>query len=130
MMVRLRWLACFLAIPSVVIFADPAPAQEQRIDAETLAAIDAIVKEALQAWKVPGVSLALVHRGRVNLVKGYGVKELGKKDPVSGNTLFPLVFCTMAFNTKAMAMLVDEGKMGWDDPVRKYVPFFRLADPL
>jgi CubicO group peptidase (beta-lactamase class C family) len=100
------------------------------INTRTLATIDTIVNDALKAWKVPGVSLALVHRGRVVCVKGYGVKQLGRKEPVTGDTLFPLASCTKAFTTTAMAILVDEGKMAWDDPVRKYVPYFRLADPL
>src|SRR5262249_31284615 len=71
-----------------------------------------------------------VYRGRVIIARGYGVKQLGKKEPVTGDTLFPLASCTKAFTTTAMAMLVDEGKLAWDDPVRKHVPFFRLADPL
>ena len=46
------------------------------------------------------------------------------------DTIFPLASCTKAFTTTAMAMLVDEGKMSWDDPVRKHVPYFHLSDPL
>src|SRR5262249_57330656 len=71
-----------------------------------------------------------VYRGRVIIARGYGVKQLGKKEPVTGDTLFPLASCTKAFTTTAMAMLVDEGKLQWDDLVRKHVPYFRLADPL
>jgi CubicO group peptidase (beta-lactamase class C family) len=106
------------------------PARAQGINAKTVAAIDSIMQDALKAWKVPGAALAVVYRGRVVCVKGYGVKQQGKKEAVTGNTLFPLASCTKAFTTTAMAMLVDEGKMAWDDPVRKHVPYFKLADPL
>jgi CubicO group peptidase (beta-lactamase class C family) len=91
--------------------------------------IDAIVKRALEAWKVPGVAVAVVYRGRV-YCKGFGVKRLGGRDRVTTRTLFPLASCTKCFTTTALAMLADESKLGWDDPVRKHVPFFRLADPL
>ena len=63
-------------------------------------------------------------------LKGHGVRALDGKDSITPDTLFPLASCSKAFTTTAMAMLVDDGKMSWDDPVRKHVPFFRLADPL
>jgi CubicO group peptidase (beta-lactamase class C family) len=92
--------------------------------------IEAIVHDALRAWQVPGVAVAIIHNDEVVYLKGHGVKELGKKDPVTPDTLFPIASCTKAFTTTAMAMLVDEGKMAWDDPVRKHVDYFHLADPL
>jgi CubicO group peptidase (beta-lactamase class C family) len=91
--------------------------------------IDRILADALEAWKVPGAALAVVYRGQV-YVKGYGVKQLGTRKRVTEDTLFPLASCTKAFTTTAMAMLVDEGKMAWDDSVRKHVAYFRLSDPL
>jgi CubicO group peptidase (beta-lactamase class C family) len=119
------------ALTCLVFLADgAAPAATPTINAGTIAAIDKIVQNALKAWKVPGASLALVYRGRVVRIKGYGVRELGGNQPVTEETLFPLASCTKAFTTTAMAMLVDEGKMAWDDPVRKHVDFFRLSDPL
>ncbi len=94
------------------------------------AAVDAIVRDALKAWQVPGAAVAIVKGEQVLYLKGFGVKELGGTEPVTPDTLFPLASCTKAFTTTAMAMLVDEGKMNWDDPVRKHVPYFHLADPL
>jgi CubicO group peptidase (beta-lactamase class C family) len=94
------------------------------------AAVDDLVRTALKAWHVPGVAVALVRDDEVIYLKGSGVKELGRKDAVTPDTVFPLASCTKAFTTTAMAMLVDDGKMGWDDPPRKYVNFFHLADPL
>jgi CubicO group peptidase (beta-lactamase class C family) len=91
--------------------------------------IDDLVKEALRSWQVPGVALGIVKDGKI-FVKGFGVRELGKKAEVTPNTIFPIASCTKSFTTLAMAMLVDEGKLSWDDPVRKHVDFFRLFDPL
>jgi CubicO group peptidase (beta-lactamase class C family) len=101
-------------------------AASQPIDS---AAIDRTVQEAMRYWQVPGVAVAIVRDDAVIYLKGFGVKEIGKKDPVTPDTLFPLASCTKAFTTMAMAILVDEGKMGWDDPVRRHVDFFHLSDP-
>src|SRR5579871_3157892 len=90
-------------------------------------AVDAIMRDALKAWQVPGAAVAIVKGEEVLYLKGFGVKELGGTEPVTPDTLFPLASCTKAFTTTAMAMLVDEGKVGWDDPVRKHVPYFHLA---
>ena len=76
------------------------------------------------------MAVAVVRGDEVVYLKGFGVRELGGNDPVTPDTLFPLASCTKAFTSTAMAMLVDEGKMDWDDPVRKHVDFFHLSDPL
>jgi CubicO group peptidase (beta-lactamase class C family) len=101
-----------------------------RAESPDPAAIDALVDEALKAWQVPGAAVAVVHGEKVLYLKGTGVKDLQTRKPVTPDTVFPLASCTKGFTTTAMAMLVDEGKMGWDDPVRKHLPSFRLADPL
>src|SRR5262245_44742581 len=93
-------------------------------------AIDAVVLDALKAWPVPGVAVGIVHQDRVVYLKGFGVRKLDAKDAVTPDTVFPLASCTTPFTTLGLAMLVDEGKLSWDDPVRKHLPFFRLADPL
>jgi CubicO group peptidase (beta-lactamase class C family) len=110
----------------VALLALALPAQAADLDAD---AIDKAVRDAMKAWEVPGVAVAVV-RGDDVYLKGYGVRALDGKDPVTPDTLFPLASCSKAFTTTAMAMLVDDGKMTWDDPVRKHVPFFHLSDPL
>jgi CubicO group peptidase (beta-lactamase class C family) len=92
------------------------------------AAIDANARDALKAWEVPGVAVGIVYKGRVVYLKGHGVKELGKDKPVTPDTLFPIASCTKMFTTTAMAMMVDEGRMHWDEPVRNKLPEFHLAD--
>jgi CubicO group peptidase (beta-lactamase class C family) len=94
------------------------------------AAVDVLVKDTLKAWEVPGVAVAIVAKGEVIYLKGHGVKELGKPDPVTPDTLFAIASCSKAFTTTVMAMLVADGKMAWDDPVRKHLPSFHLSNPL
>ncbi|MCU1349569.1 MAG: beta-lactamase, partial [Acidobacteria bacterium] len=93
------------------------------------AAVDRIVSEALRVWHVPGASVAIVQNDRVVYARGYGVKELGGPAPITADTLFHIGSTTKAFTTTAMAMLVDEKKLDWDDPVRKHVEYFHLSDP-
>ena len=75
------------------------------------------------------MAVAIV-RGDQTYVQGYGEKELGEGEPVSCETLFAVGSVTKAFTTTAMAMLADEGKLSWDDHPRKYIPEFKLSDPL
>ena len=91
--------------------------------------IDRAVESAREAFGIPGVAVAIV-RGDETYVQGYGEKELGKGEPVTPDTLFAVGSVTKAFTTTAMAMLVDQGKMGWDDHPRKHVPGFKLSDAL
>ncbi len=93
------------------------------------AAVDRVVAEALERWEVPGVAVAIVRDGETVCLKGYGTKRVGADDPVTPDTLFPLASCTKAFTSTLEAMLADEGKLGWDDPVRKHLPAFHLSDP-
>jgi CubicO group peptidase (beta-lactamase class C family) len=93
-------------------------------------AIDPVVTEALRAWDVPGLAVVVVSPERVLWLKGYGKRELGGEPPVTPDTIFPLASCTKAFTATLLAMLTDDGKLTWDDPVRKHWPDFHLADPL
>jgi CubicO group peptidase (beta-lactamase class C family) len=94
------------------------------------AAIDALVRKTLACWHVPGVAVGIVQDGKVIYLKGHGRRAQGCMDPISPDTLFPIASCTKSFTTTAMAALVDEGKMAWDDPVKKHLGFFHLGgDP-
>lgn len=91
--------------------------------------VDAVVERARQAFDVPGVAVAIVKDGRVVVSKGYGVRELGHPAPVTPQSLFRIASNTKAFTTAALAMLVDEGKLGWDDRVIDHMPAFQMWDP-
>jgi CubicO group peptidase (beta-lactamase class C family) len=90
---------------------------------------DDYVNKALREWEVPGLAIAIVKDDRIVLAKGYGVRKLGDPTPVTERTLFAIGSSSKAFTAAAIAMLVDEGKLKWDDPVTKYLPAFQLYDP-
>ena len=91
--------------------------------------LDAWVARSMQTFEVPGLSVAIIKDGRVLVAKGYGVRKLGEKTPVDENTLFAIGSNTKAFTTACLAMLVDEGKISWDDPVYQRLPEFQMYDP-
>ena len=90
--------------------------------------LDAIVTRAMKIVGAPGAAIAVV-TPEGSYMQGYGVKKLGGDERVSPETLFPIASVTKAFTATACACLVDDGKLGWDDPVRKHLPGFRLLDP-
>ena len=92
-------------------------------------AIDALVEKTRAAWDVPGVAVVVVRGDETLVLKGYGRRALGKPEPITPDTLFPLASCSKAFTTTLLAMLVDDGQLAWDDSVHKYLPDFHLSDP-
>lgn len=92
-------------------------------------AIRDLIDEALKVWEVPGVAVAVVRDDQILYLGGHGVRELGKADRVTEQTLFPLASCSKAFTSLLMGTLVDDGLLDWDDPVRKHLPDFQLSDP-
>jgi CubicO group peptidase (beta-lactamase class C family) len=91
--------------------------------------LDALVERARETFEVPGIAIALVQDGRVVLAKGYGVRRLGEAAPVTPRTVFRIGSVTKAFTTAALAILVDEGKLRWDDRVIDHMPAFQMYDP-
>lgn len=91
-------------------------------------AIDAAVRKMMKTADAPGAAIAVL-RGDDVYIQAYGVKRVGETDPVTVDTLFANASTTKAFTTATVALLVDEKKMEWDDPVSKHLPSFRLSDP-
>ncbi len=94
-----------------------------------LTGFDDYVNKAIRDWEVPGVAIAIVKDDKVILAKGYGVKRLGAPAPVDERTVFAIGSSSKAFTAATIALLVDEGKLKWDDPVIKFLPGFQTADP-
>lgn len=90
--------------------------------------IDAQVARALETFGVPGMSLAIVENDKTVLAKGYGLRKLGESARADEHTIFPIGSCTKAFTASALAILVDEGKLAWDDRVIDRLPGFRMYD--
>lgn len=76
-----------------------------------------------------GVSIAIVEDGKTTLSRGWGVRKIGERATVDEQTLFQTGSTGKAMTAAALAILVDEGKIAWDDPVIKHMPWFRMNDP-
>ncbi len=83
----------------------------------------------MKTFDVPGIAVAVVKDGKIVVAKGYGVRKLGYSTPVDEFTMFGIGSNTKAFTTAALATLVDEGKLTWDDPVYQRLPGFVMYDP-
>ncbi|WP_226019038.1 serine hydrolase [Novosphingobium sp. FKTRR1] len=97
--------------------------------ADPPADIDATVQQLMANDGVPGMAVGIVEGGKTVLAKGYGVRELGKPAPVDARTLFQIGSTTKAFTSAALALLAEQGKLGWDDRVVDHLPEFQMADP-
>jgi CubicO group peptidase (beta-lactamase class C family) len=121
---KLHLRRCVLAFALALICAAPILAQ-----GAPPAEIDTYVGQVMKAFDVPGLSVAIVKDGKVVLAKGYGVRKMGSPTPVDENTLFGIGSNTKAFTSAALASLVDEGKISWDDRVYERLPGFQMYDP-
>ena len=117
----------------LVAFCGAGLATAQTAAAPTTAAapaynLDADVQRVLKTFDVPGIAIAVVKDGKVVVTQGFGVRKLGDPTPVDGKTLFEIASNSKAFTAAGLAMLVDQGKLNWDDPVIKHLPDFRMYD--
>lgn len=92
--------------------------------------LEDFVLEALERWHVPGMALAVVGGDRVLHCAGYGQRDPARGLPVTPETLFPIASCTKSFTVTALGLLVDEGKLDWNKPVRIYLPDWQMYDPV
>ncbi|NMB83361.1 MAG: beta-lactamase family protein, partial [Ignavibacteria bacterium] len=91
--------------------------------------IDTYIQQAMKDWKMPGFAVAIVKNDTVIFAKGFGVRDVRTNEPVDENTNFMIASCSKAFTTASLSRLVDQGKLKWDDPVIKYLPYFHMYDP-
>src|SRR5438046_10345746 len=85
--------------------------------------VDEVVEKALKEFHAPGAAVVIVKDGEVVYLKGFGVREKGKPEKVTPDTVFPIASCSKAFTATAVAMLADEGKLKWDDKVRDHLDY-------
>ena len=95
---------------------------------EAISQYEAYVEAARQQWQVPGLAVAIVKDDHVLLSKGFGNRRVGSVEAVDQHTLFAIASNSKAFTAAALAILVDEGKLKWDDRVTQHLPWFRLRD--
>src|SRR5206468_577982 len=115
-----------LSLLVVITCLGPASTRAQQ---RPLAGLDAYVTKSMTDWRVPGLAIVVVKDDSVLLLKGYGVRELGKPDPVTVHTRFGNMSTTKAFTAMLVAMLADSGRLSFDDPVQKHIPSAQFADP-
>ena len=92
--------------------------------------LDSYIKRGMVDWKIPGLAILVIKDGKVLVSKGYGVRELGKNEPVDETTLFSIASNTKLFTASALALLAEQRKVSLDSQVTKYLPNFALYDPV
>lgn len=120
------FLVSFLLLSTGLIAQTPNALKTKKDTSDTF---DAYVQKAVKDWKIPGLAIVVVKDNKVAFKKTYGVKSIQTKEAVNADTYFACASTTKAMTATAMGMLVDQGKLHWDDPVIKYLPNFRLYDP-
>ncbi len=115
---RLSWFAT-LFLPTTTVLAQTGP----------LRGLDDYIRDGLREWDVPGLAISIVKDDSVVFAQGYGVREVGESDRVDEFTVFAVGSATKAFTATSVAMLVEEGRLKWDDRVTDYLPDFQLHDP-
>jgi len=113
----------FLALAFFVVFAPAAAAQQG------LEGLGAEIEQMIGDWGVPGAAVVVIQDDEITFAQGFGVREIGGGDPVDEHTIFAVGSTSKAFTAASIAMLVDEGKVSWDDPIGDHVPIFQLSDP-
>jgi CubicO group peptidase (beta-lactamase class C family) len=118
-----------IAVALLVATVTPSHAQQAPPPAGFPAALDAYLAKAVADWEVPGMAIAIVRNDSVLVAKGYGVRQLGRPERVDEHTVFGIASLTKSFTATAAAMLVDDGKLEWDAPARRYLPSLTFRDP-
>ncbi|HEX2616053.1 MAG TPA: serine hydrolase [Flavobacteriales bacterium] len=91
--------------------------------------LDAYIAKAVADFQQPGLAVGIVQNGTLIWSKGYGKLDVAKPEAVDANSIFACASLSKAFTACAIGLLVDEGKVDWDEPVRTYLPEFSTADP-
>lgn len=122
---KLRLFGCFLGLFLLAVFIFSAPKEAKK---PNLKGFPEQVSRLQTDWKVPGLAVSIVKDGKIIFAEGFGYRDVERNLKVTPHTVFAIGSCTKAFTATAMGMLVDEGKVGWDKPVRDYLPAFKLQD--
>jgi CubicO group peptidase (beta-lactamase class C family) len=118
-----------LGIGGASALALPGWAQTAPVAAPLDEAVDAIVTNFMRAFFTPGVAVAIVRKGQAPWLKGFGVRTMDRPGAVDVHTRFGIASNSKAFTAAAIAMLVEEKKLGWDDALITHLPEFKMADP-
>ena len=128
---KTSWKRFLVVICPVFVLACGLPLEAAATGAKqaTEESIDAAVEQAMTLFQVPGMVVSVVHDGEVIYCKGHGVRKIGADEAVDSDTLFQIASVSKAFTAASLALLVDEGKLDWEDKVIDHLPDFRMYDP-
>jgi len=115
----------FVAVTAMVtVLAAPLRAAEVKAPdpARRLDGFDAYMQKAVKDWNVPGIGVAVIAKDKVVFAKGFGYRDYGQKLPFTTRTVVPIASNTKLFTATAVGLLVEDGKLEWDKPVRQFVP--------
>lgn len=112
----------------LAILAAASSGMAQRPD-RPLRGLEEYVTRAMREWGIAGLAVAVVENDSVVFARGFGIREVGRAERVDTNTIFAIGSNTKLFTAVASGMLVDEGRLAWDEPVTRYLPGFQLFDP-
>jgi CubicO group peptidase (beta-lactamase class C family) len=93
-----------------------------------LSTLDNYVVETLKRTGVPGLSVAIVYKDQVVYLKGFGVRRVGKSEPVDPDTVFQLASMSKPIASTVVAALAGDGLVAWDDPIIRHDPSFAMHD--
>ena len=113
--------SCAAPLLAAALAAAPLPAQQPSVEAR-LKGFDAYMAQVLKDWNVPGIGVGVVVKDKLVFAKGYGYRDYGKKIPYTPTTTQPIASNTKLFTAVAAGLLVEEGKLDWDKPIRQFVP--------
>ena len=124
---RISLLLLILAVPVSSLSPALKTRNESRLNA-VLHDFDAFVEITLDAWNLPGMAIAVVENDSIVFLKGYGVRRVGKPDPIDTHTVFRIASVSKTFASTLTGLLVEEGVLNWTDRVYEYLPNFSLKD--
>ncbi|MGI9179099.1 MAG: serine hydrolase domain-containing protein, partial [Longimicrobiaceae bacterium] len=113
-------------LPLLLLLLAATAAEAQR---RPLQGLDAYIEQGMRQWQIPGLAIAIVKDDSMVYARGFGVREQGRSERVDPNTIFAIGSASKAFTAAAVALLVDEGKVKWDDPATQHLPGLQLYDP-
>lgn len=125
---RKRWITIFCLLFLVFLFLYSPLTAKKKDPKALLKRFDRFITNTKQEWKVPGLAIAIIKDGTLIFSRGFGYRDVKQDLEVTPHTLFAIGSCTKAFTAVTMGILVDEGKLSWDEPVREYLPTFKLKD--
>lgn len=121
---RARWI--LISVTLLLLTVTPLKAQDDIT--KKLEGFDAFMEKTLKDWNAPGIGVGIVVNDKLVFVKGYGYRDYEKKLPITAQTMFPIASNTKLFTAVAAGLLVEEGKLTWDRPIRESVHSIEFYD--